>query len=753
MKNALMVLTLLSCGAICALITACTSYIRSVTASSCSSNVQTVSLSPIYPINGQNWMDWVHVSNASLGPFSQPDTACTGTETQEWDCIDGGGKIQVPVPFLSTCTGVTAKDTIGAFDWTCEIKSGEAYIYSEDLKWNKGLQDLINSAGTGFLDNSVEVYQNNCEVAATASSTWWNNTFSVLTSNAGLGLASLAGTAGTIYTLPTSSATGGVVATDGFNLAGDKLAFVVMDGVTLQWSGGSTNNIDSNYGYSVSGSNDLLAVVSAGHHNFDWVEGTFNDMPSSGTQASASEFRSEHFLTLRNSTFENSTGAGLWTWYCNSCLYKNIHANNNDTGGSGVGLFDDSGTGGFFDYLYAANNVTGLDIGETSGFAENLFSSNNSNMGIATGTGTTYFNIQSANDAVAGLGGGVNNIIVQATVTNAGDYGWHSYTSGDTLVGGTFTNIGLYAIHPASGANNNTFVNVAATNSKIGIFLDGSTNSVIYDSAVTDNQTGIEADSNSTGNAFYNYVLIGNNSTANCTVSGAGTAPGIVNTTCTSGGASGAGTNGSGGSTTNWGGGGNLSTAYLYTPYTMTNTFVGKVTTTDTANSTNTNGLEAYSTNLDWFDFSAILQAWGVDGGTFPALTNRGRCGSGNCRIWDWRLSKSDTVLRNTSLNGDSQNQAFVPGATCPQAVNGNTAITDPEGHTFLPNAVEDDFDYEHNPNGNNNGLCESNETCIYMPNIGAYQGEGDPFQQAPCTFQNGTVANVTMYGYPMNGD
>ncbi len=752
MKNALASVTLLICGAICGLTTACTSYIRAVVASSCSSTVQTVSLSPIYPVNGRNWMDWVHVSNASLGPFSQPDMACAGTEAQEWDCIDGGDKLQVPVPSLSTCTGVTAKDTLGAFDWTCEVKNGEAYIYSEDLKWNKGLKNLINSSGTGFLDNSVEVYQNNCEVAATASTAWWSNAFSVLTSNAGSGLTSLSGAAGTIYTVPTSSATGGVMTTDGFNLAGDKLAIVVMSGVTLQWAGSSTDNIDSNYGYSVSGSNDLLSVVSAGHHNYDWVEGTFNDMPSSGTQGGASMFRSEYFLSVRDSTFENSTGAGLWTWYCHSCFFQNIYTNNDDTGGTSTGLYDDSGTGGFLDHLYAANNVTGLGINETSGFAENLFSSNNSNAGISMGTSTTYVNVQSSNDAVTGLGGGNNNIIVQATVTNSGDYGWHSYSSGDTLVGGTFANINLYAIHPASGANNNTFVNVAATNSKIGIFLDGSTNSAIYNSAVTDDQTGIEADASSTGNAFYNYVLIGNNSTANCTLNSAGASPGFVTTTCTSGGSSGAGTNGSGGSTTNWGGGGNLSTAYLYTPYTLASSFIGKVTTTDTSNSTNTNGLEAYTSALDWFDFSTILRGWGVDGGAFPSTTNYGRCSSGNCRIWDWRLSKSDTVLRNASLNGDSQNQVFVPGATCPQAVNGNTAVTDPEGHIFLPNAMEINFDYVHNPNGNNNGLCESNEACIYMPNIGSYQGEGDPFSQAPCIFQNGTVTNVTMYAYPTNG-
>ncbi len=41
----------------------------------------------------------------------------------------------------------------------------------------------------------------------------------------------------------------------------------------------------------------------------------------------------------------------------------------------------------------------------------------------------------------------------------------------------------------------------------------------------------------------------------------------------------------------------------------------------------------------------------------------------------------------------------------------------DTTSSTFLRNAVE--------ITGNGNGLCESNETCLYTPNMGAYQGFG----------------------------
>ena len=53
---------------------------------------------------------------------------------------------------------------------------------------------------------------------------------------------------------------------------------------------------------------------------------------------------------------------------------------------------------------------------------------------------------------------------------------------------------------------------------------------------------------------------------------------------------------------------------------------------------------------------------------------------------------------------------------------------------------------------GNNNGLCESNEACIYTPNVGSFQGEGDYKTPGTCTFTGGTVVNVQIYGYPITG-
>ena len=121
------------------------------------------------------------------------------------------------------------------------------------------------------------------------------------------------------------------------------------------------------------------------------------------------------------------------------------------------------------------------------------------------------------------------------------------------------------------------------------------------------------------------------------------------------------------------------------------------------------------------------------------------------CAVYDWRLKSTDTVFRNTSLDGLNQNDPFISGSACPAAVDGNLTLTDSNANganTYLRNAVE----IMNDKIGDDDGLCESSEACIYSPNFGVYQGHGDYKANGTCTFQNGTVSGVTMYTYPSNG-
>jgi hypothetical protein len=178
--------------------------------------------------------------------------------------------------------------------------------------------------------------------------------------------------------------------------------------------------------------------------------------------------------------------------------------------------------------------------------------------------------------------------------------------------------------------------------------------------------------------------------------------------------------------------------------------FVGKVATDDvnTSDSTGTATYPGVPATFDWLGFENRFRGWGKDGSAFPNDNNRNDFVSGSGRIWDWRLMTTDTVARNKSYDATSGNGAFTPGATCPPAVHGNVTITDAQTspNTFLVNAREVYGDAI----GDDNGLCENAEACIYAPNFGAYQGEGA--LTAACLFENGAVTGVTMYAYVTNG-
>ncbi len=52
---------------------------------------------------------------------------------------------------------------------------------------------------------------------------------------------------------------------------------------------------------------------------------------------------------------------------------------------------------------------------------------------------------------------------------------------------------------------------------------------------------------------------------------------------------------------------------------------------------------------------------------------------------------------------------------------------------------------------GDDDGLCESGETCVYTANLGAYQGEGDAAESTR-TVPDGLVSWGTLGTYESNG-
>lgn len=181
-------------------------------------------------------------------------------------------------------------------------------------------------------------------------------------------------------------------------------------------------------------------------------------------------------------------------------------------------------------------------------------------------------------------------------------------------------------------------------------------------------------------------------------------------------------------------------------PSSLLNSIVGPVA----------NGASVFANILGfaWVDFANPFRTWGLDGVLGSATNFFNGCSptDTSCRTWDWSLKASDTILRNStkvSASTSAANGAFVSGSTCPSEVDSNlgaNVATGPSGD-FLINAVEMLGDNL----GNDNGLCESGEACIYTPNFGAYQGGHHDGTDTPglCTLIAGPINNVQMFGYP----
>jgi hypothetical protein len=115
--------------------------------------------------------------------------------------------------------------------------------------------------------------------------------------------------------------------------------------------------------------------------------------------------------------------------------------------------------------------------------------------------------------------------------------------------------------------------------------------------------------------------------------------------------------------------------------------------------------------------------------------------------------NNSVTVLQSATTIGTSSSMAwwsntngtFTPGSACPAAIDGNQTIT-ANGKTYLKHEIEIHADSV----GNNDGLCESGDICIYAPNVGSYQGEGTVV--GSCTFTGGAVTGVQIHAFPTTG-
>lgn len=713
-----------------------------------------ISLSTVtafYPTNGANWNDYVKNDDADI--YSASDIACDGTETGGYAaCLHGGEMRTVTVTGRTSCTGLTAADSLGAFSWLCSAGTGTVQFISTGLKDGKYLSDLLDFTNPAWKANSVTVYANGTAYGRTDSTTWWTNP--IVVSNTGGSLVS----PGTIYTV-TSNVTGT------YTLDASKVALVSKPGVTITGPGAGTDSYI------------IRADGSSTARDFLWFEGNVN---AAGDDV-AVYLNTVRFASLRGVKAENAKSgtlrAGIYLASCANNALTSVSAANNSYGvyldsssnnaltsitaanNNSVGIYLFSSASNVLTSVTAKNSSWGVFLSSSSSNTlTSVTAANNSSLGVylasssnnaltsvtASNSGFDGINLESssnnalssvtaANNGRAGvyLNMSSNNILSSITAANNYNGIYLVLSSNNALTSATAANSDYYGIYLGSSVNNALTSVTAANNFNFGIYLYSSSNNALAAVTATNNYHGIDLDTSSkntlssltaannywgvtlfssANNKFTGILKVGNNSTTDCYVTG-GTSPGLVDSSCANNGSS---------------------DAALVAGATVSASFVGRVQSGDTTNTSDSNGTAAYDSIADWTGFKNPFRGWGKDGSAlpFPNTSNWGRCTTGNtCRIWDFSLATGDTVIRNVL--------SLPTGANTLTHTWSDATIT-----TFLRNAVE--------LTGNNNGLCESSETCLYTPNIGAYQGHGSLISAG--TFTDGTITGVTLMKYESNG-
>lgn len=699
-------------------------------------NLISLSVAPVYPSSGANWNDYTSYSNGSFDSNHQSDTACTGSETGRYGelggCIHAGERRKVVVSGVTSCTNLSASDDLNAFEWGCEIDSGNATFYSKGLASGKGLRDLFSGAGGAgsWTANRVIVRLSSNPIGESPLATWWTNSITPLPASSG-SLTTL--NSSTIYyTFTNQSAFG-------YLLESPKMAIVTLGNSEITYSGNSGLVCSSTAG----GAGSVLSPILCGgvtstNQRFLWVEAKMNGY--SGT------WNAHGGIVAVNWKFSRIHRTSV----------ANLHPNSSATGASGIYLRSSQGNfvSGFELYsasdgirLYGSDNNTFKDlsvskVGTTSAGCNGgcslimLEQGSDSNrfyqMRLANATdGTKAYGIN--------ISMGMYNIFSQTMISNiAGSSGINptSNASEGVFLSGTSTSYNIFSqltvngtkdagVYLYNSANNNIFSHFTSTNNIYnGIYFNGASiignhfNSIaLINSAKPVESVATSSSANNIVNAALKFnpggtysSIVSTASTGAPTLTFNGYLVRDPSDSCT-------------GNETNLSSSCTAGALTTISGSGWNSAFYGTATS-DSVNTYDASGSASYSiltSAAAWQLFENPFRSWGLQGPM--SSSSRGVCNSGSCAIWDLRASAGGP-LYNRSLDGQSANGDLnLDGAHCNSLAIDGSATSSAAGKTFLRNAIEIIEDAV----GDDNGLCEANEDCLWAPNIGSYQGYSTP--------------------------
>ncbi len=633
--------------------------------------------------------DWNdYLVNDGADFLSADDSACTGEERSGYHaCLHGGELRQVVVDGRDSCQGLKAQDALGAFEWSCDPGVSPVRMVSTRLKAERGLSHLVDFTTGCWKTNSVTVSDQSGQILSTPDEVWWDNPLVVDNDGGDLDRS------GAVYLVNTA-------AVADYRIQADGIALLVKPGEVL--TGAGTDN-------------EVLRIYG---RKFLWLEGVVDaDGAETGVFLGGDGVC---FSMLRRLSALNAYwGVALWTGSRNNRLQDVTVANN--TWGLYLGAATDNTVQG----LAAFNNLE-KNLYVHHGARRNTFAS------------ITSF---AAPEGIY-LEGATDNIYLDVTLANIG----HGIAD-DGLT--------LFAT-----SDRNLLVNLAVANSYAsGVYLEISGYNTFLNAASADNGvTGAYSSAFRFRDAYHNYftglLLAGKREvTYYCRTSGS-TRPGLEFCAgcCNDG----------------------PSDAVITNGISLADAFVGKAGG-DSNNEHGRGGTTAFDEIVDWTGFTSRFRGWGLDGGSFPDTEHMDRCQEADtCRIWDFSLSAADDLIREvlTVPGGDdtlthvwsaadASECALIAGAswrgevcshpgygeqgTC--EASGGDWLLDKCASTFLRNAVEILDDRA----GNQNGLCESDERCLFTPNLGSYQGHGELVPVASIG-EDTTLKRIELFRHPENG-
>lgn len=681
-----------------------------------------ITVEPMFAINGANWNDYVQGGNIT----NATDTACNAdTDTA---CVHAGELRVMDVPGLSSCSGVTAADSLGSFEWICDGSTDPARVISNGLASGYGLANLIDFESPGWKDNSVSIYRNGLLYGLSDSTSWWDNPVVSNTTGGSLnepGTVYVVTADTTVMDADTTVVT--AVRTADYSIIANSVSLVSAPGVVIK-------------GF------NAIHLIDARRIDFIWIEGMA--LESIHSYYEGIFWETVRFSTMRNITVKNLDlsgidAGGVHIIFSSYNRLENITVRDVPFIGFGIILemssyntlldvktYNDMRTGiglrlspyNKISGVHSSANVVGIALLDSSYNTLSDVNISDSSTGIVMGTShnNTLSDITTSNNGSLGLimDNSSNNIFLNMTSANTlqplqlqhftsgirGGSGIVLYkSSGNTLSRVSSVNNAEHGINLSSFSDNNTLSDVtAANNTESGIFI-----------------------SNSSDNYFTGLLKVGNNATGNCSLGVINSSPGLSDKTCTEAGITGSDTYGMG----------NTSDALLTNSVTIATSFVANITSDDTVNSSDIDGSAFYDNITDWTNFSNPYRGWGIWNADASPSMHQGPCRTGQtCQIWDWSLLATDTVLRNSlSLPAGDETLTHTWG-------DGSTS-------TLLRNAVE----IQDDGIGNDNTLCESGETCLYTPNMGSYQGHGN-LVSAGYIGYGATLENITLMKYETNG-